>query len=162
MNVIYGYVSAIVVNTFMQVLSSFVVRFGTLLVLIAALLASGVTPAFAQPAGGSGIGISPALIEERATPGQTMRYVVTISNLSDSEQKYYTYVRDIVGVKGDNSPVYADDGAEKTGFELSGWIALDAAEVIVPAGGEVPLPFTMKVPDNATLGSPFCALFVSM
>jgi hypothetical protein len=110
----------------------------------------------------AGIGISPAIIEEGATPGEVKQYTVSVANLSESEQKYYVFVRDIVGVKNDNSPVYAEEGIEASGFELSSWVKLGVEEMVVPAGAEAPLSFTLNVPDTASPGSHFGAVFISL
>lgn len=120
----------------------------------------GVQTAFAQ--NGTGIGIAPAIIENNAEPGTTQKHEVVISNLSGNEQKYYVYVRDIVGVKADNSPIYADDGMEPTGYELSDWVTLSVGELIVPAQGQVPVTFNIDVPTDASPGSHFGAVFVSV
>ncbi|MBY0310047.1 DUF916 domain-containing protein [Patescibacteria group bacterium] len=131
-------------------------------VLACVLLGLSASTVRAQANLGAGIGISPAIIEEGATPGEVKRYTVSVANLSDTEQKYYLYVRDIVGVKNDNSPVYAEEGVEPTGFELSSWVQLDAEELVVAPGTEAPLSFTLTVPDTASPGSHFGAVFVSV
>lgn len=144
----------------MQISLPVMTRFvGVAVCLLLALLANSVS---AQGTDAAGIGISPAIIEEGATPGEVKKYTVSVSNLSEAEQKYYVYMRDIVGVKNDNSPVYAQDDTETTGFELSSWVKLDVEEIIVPAGADVPLSFTLTVPDTASPGSHFGALFISL
>lgn len=112
--------------------------------------------------GGAGIGITPAIIENAAEPGTQQRHEVTISNLSGMDQKYYVYVRNIVGVKEDNSPVYADDDREVTPYELSSWVAIDVGEVDVPAQGQARVGFTISVPSDASPGSHFGSIFVSV
>lgn len=119
-----------------------------------------VTTVYAQDS--AGIGLSPATIEEGAEPGQEKRYTVNISNLSGSDQLYYLSLRDIDNVRDGGVPEYADINAERSGYELTEWVTLDVSEVTVPAGGEVPVSFSMKVPDNATPGSHFGAIFVSV
>lgn len=144
----------------MQISLPFIMRVvGVLACLLLTLAANTVS---AQANLGAGIGISPAIIEEGATPGEVKRYTISVANLSGAEQKYYIYVRNIVGVKNDNSPVYAQEGIESTGFELSSWITLDTEEIVVPAGAEMPLSFTMTVPEIASPGSHFGAVFVSV
>lgn len=110
---------------------------------------------------GAGIGLAPAIIEEGATPGEVKRYTVNVSNLSSIEQTYYVFIQDIVGVKNDNSPIYADEGQEPTGFELSRWVTLDVEQVTIAPGVSVPVSFTLSVPPDAAPGSHFGALFVS-
>lgn len=115
---------------------------------------------FAQS--GAGIGITPAIIEKSADPGTQQRHEVTVNNLSGIDQKYYVYVRDIVGVKNDNSPVYADEGAESTGYEMSSWVILDVTEIDVPAQGQARVGFFINVPESASPGSHFGAIFISV
>lgn len=145
----------------MKVFVSFSIRSLVVVLFISSLLfVPASTEAQGQPV--AGIGISPATIEEGANPGETKRYTVTVANLSDSEQTYYVYVRDIVGVNGSGVPEYASESAEVTGFELSKWITLDSDQITVPAATEVPLGFTMQVPENAAPGSHFGAVFLSV
>ncbi len=110
----------------------------------------------------AGIGISPALIEKPAAPAQVLNEVVNVRNLSASEQTYYLYTRDIVGVEGNGTPIFAEEGQEKTGYEMSEWIALGVTEVKLAPDQEVPVPFTITVPEFATPGSHFAGVFVSM
>jgi hypothetical protein len=111
---------------------------------------------------GSGIGITPAVIEEPGNPGEVKERSITVTNLSDTEQKYYIYTRDIVGVKDDNSPVYAPENIETTKYELSSWISLGVSEIVVPPRGNVAVPFVLTVPTDAPPGSHFGAVFISV
>jgi hypothetical protein len=129
---------------------------GTVFCFLFALTASS---ALAQV--GAGIGLAPAIIEEGADPGEVQRYTVNVTNLSELEQTYYVYMRDIVGVSGDNSPIYGDENAEPSGFELSKWVTLDVDQITVPPQQSVPVSFTVSVPKEAAPGSHFGALFVS-
>ena len=126
---------------------------------VCALLLLSATVVHAQS--GAGIGLAPAVIEEGAAPGEVQRYTVDVSNLSNSEQTYYVFMRDIVGVNNDNSPVYATAGQESTRYELSRWVSLAVDQITVPAGQSVPVSFTLTVPPEAAPGSHFGALFVS-
>lgn len=121
-----------------------------------------ITPTFANAQQASGIGLKPSLIEEGADPGQTLDRSISITNLSDSQQTYYLFSRDIVTVRDGGVPVYADEGAEKTGFELSEWVTLGIEEVTMQPGEEYRVPVTISVPDDATPGSHFGGIFVSM
>ena len=110
----------------------------------------------------AGIGISPAIIEKPALPAQVMNEVVSVRNLSSVTQTYYLFTRDIVGVEGNSTPIFAEEGQEKTGYEMSEWIALGATEINLKAGEEVPIPITITVPEFVTPGSHFAGIFVSM
>lgn len=120
------------------------------------------SPAFVHAQESSGIGIKPATIEEGAEPGEHQEYTVGITNLSSTEQTYYVFTRDIVGVEAGGVPIYADEGAEKTGYELSEWVTLDVSEMTVAPGEERPLLVSIDVPEFATPGSHFGGVFVSL
>jgi hypothetical protein len=114
---------------------------------------------FAQ---GAGIGIKPATIEDGAEPGESKEYSMGVTNLSNAEQTYYVFTRDIIGVESGGVPLYADEGAEKTGYELSEWVTLDVQEITVGAGEEYTINIAIDVPDFATPGSHFGGVFISM
>lgn len=111
---------------------------------------------------GSGIGIKPATIEDAAQPGEVKEYTVGVSNLSDTTQTYYVFTRDITGVQPGGVPLYADEGAEKTGYELTQWVTLGVDEVTVEPGEEYPLNVKIEVPEFATPGSHFGGVFISL
>ncbi|MCA9366207.1 hypothetical protein KC722_01365 [Candidatus Kaiserbacteria bacterium] len=110
----------------------------------------------------AGAGISPSLIEESADPGATLDHVITVSNLSDVTNTYYIYMRDISGVRSSASPIFADPDAEKTGFELSEWVTLGVSELTIAPGGEADIPVHIEVPSDATPGSHFGGVFVTL
>jgi len=117
---------------------------------------------FAQSNNSAGIGITPATIEEPADPGQQLTEQVQVTNLSGSRQVYYLYVRDISGVSGGGTPVFADENLERTGFELSSWVSLGVTELDLQPGESQLFDILIDVPDNATPGSHFGGIFVSM
>lgn len=110
---------------------------------------------------GAGITLVPATIEERADPGSTISQTFKVTNESSEEKQYYIYKRDIKGVEGGGVPIFAEEGAERTGFELTEWIQLPAEQLIVPAYETRDLPVTINVPGNATPGSHFGGIFIS-
>ena len=119
------------------------------------------TSVFAQ-SNVAGIGLTPATIEGGAIPGETQVHTVNITNLSGAKQIYYLYNRDISGVQEGGVPIFADENEEKTGYELSTWVTLDASEIELEPGQEKPVQITIKVPENATPGSHFGGMFISM
>lgn len=118
--------------------------------------------AFAQNAPEAGIGISPATIENGANPGETQKHLVSVTNLSGVSQTYYFYLRDIVAVEDGGVPVFAVEGEEKTGYELSTWLTLSATEMTLAPGEQRDVEVTIAVPSNATPGSHFGGFVVSM
>jgi len=128
---------------------------------VALALYFGCSPAvFAQE--GSGIGIKPATIEDAAEPGERKEYTVGVTNLSNTTQTYFVFTRDITGVQSGGVPIYAEEGAEKTGYELTEWVTLEVDEITLDAGEEYSLPVVIDVPEFATPGSHFGGVFISM
>ena len=111
---------------------------------------------------GSGIGIKPATIEDTAEPGTVQEYDIAVSNLSNVEQTYYIYLRDIVGVEDGGVPVFAEEDEEKTGFELTEWVTLDVTEIDIEPGQEKQVHVVIDIPEEATPGSHFGGVFISM
>jgi hypothetical protein len=124
------------------------------------LLVSSISCVHAQSE--AGIGIRPATIENGAAPGETQTHIVGVTNLSGTPQTYYLYLRDIVAVEEGGVPVFAEEDEEKTGYELSQWLTLDTQELALNPGEEKEITVTIAVPENATPGSHFGAVVVSM
>jgi hypothetical protein len=111
---------------------------------------------------GAGITLRPATIEERIDPGTEKQFTVMVKNESGSEQLYYLGKRDIVGVRDGSVPVFRDRSVAPTGYDMSQWINLFQDTVLVPAGGEMPIQFAIKVPQDAPPCSHFAGIFVSV
>lgn len=117
---------------------------------------------FALAQGTAGVGISPAIINERVEPGQVKEYTLQLRNLSGADQTYFISKRDIIGVKDGNVPIFSKSKTERTGYEVSDWITLDREEIFIPAAGEGYISFVLTVPDVATPGSHFGGVIVSV
>ena len=114
---------------------------------------------------GDGVSISPAILEpdKPIDPGTSQQFSVTIKNLNSFEQKYYISSEDIVDVVDGGTPIFADEKkTEKTGMELSGWIKLPVREMTIGAGVSEQLNFTIEVPQEASPGSHFGSIFISV
>ena len=114
--------------------------------------------AYAQ---GAGLKIIPASIEERADPGDVISETLTITNVSEAEDEYYIFKRNIKGVEAGGVPLFAETEQEVTGYEITEWIELQDEPLTIPAGATVEFPLEIKVPDNASPGSHFGGVFVS-
>lgn len=134
-------------------LSLFVVFVGFLLI----ALVPGET--FAQDVG---VSIKPAMVEETLDPGVEKEYTVNIENLNNSEQTFYLFTRNISGVRDGGTPVFAEEFSERTGYELSDWVALAQTELTLPARGSQSVSYSVTVPENASPGSHFGGIFVSV
>ena len=139
---------------------AFTFRRAFFIVLLSALFLLPAFSVFAQ--NGTGVGLRPATIEETADPGEIQQHAIGVTNLSGVRQTYYLFTRDIVGVEGQGVPIFADENQEKTGFELTQWLTLGATEVTLEPGEEQEVNVTIAIPENATPGSHFGGVFVSL
>ncbi len=112
--------------------------------------------------GTAGVGIRPAIISERLDPGETRQFTVQLNNLSGTDQTYYLSRRDIMGVRDGGVPIFASEGSERTGYEISDWITLDRSEIFIPAGGTDAINFVLNIPESASPGSHFGSIIVSV
>jgi len=133
------------------------VLFSALSLLLASLYF--IIPAHAQQ---SGINISPAIIEETLDAGQVETYTIRLENLNSTEQTYFLFTQNISGVREGGVPIFANRNQEITGFELADWIVLPTNQITVPANSESSFNITLNVPDNASPGSHFGGVFVSV
>ncbi len=139
--------------------SVFVLVFSFLLLICFAFVPN----AFAQTnPNTTGIGLRPATIEEVGNPGESKTYQVEVTNLSSANQTYYLFTKDIVSVSDGGTPIFADEDQEITGFELTQWVTLDKQEINLNPGQSGLVEITIDLPENATPGSHFGAMFVSL
>lgn len=136
----------------------------TVVRLVSALFVFSLLFSFAHQvsAQGAGVSITPATIEETLEPGVSKTYSLNVENLSSNDQKYYVFTRNISGVKDGGVPVFADSNLERTGYELSDWIELPISEIDIPEKEKSGFEFTISVPENASPGSHFGGVFISV
>lgn len=134
----------------------------TTLFVVSIFIVGFTTHTYAQSA--SGITLIPATIEpkEKLDPGATYLQNLKVTNESSQDKVFYLYKKDIQGVAAGGVPVFADSNAEKTGFEISEWISFTADQVAVPAHQSVDVPVSVHIPDNASPGSHFGGIFISL
>lgn len=120
--------------------------------------------ASAQGRNAAGVGIRPANIEPSTAldPGETLTRTLTLNNYSGEDQTFYLFVRDITGTRAGGVPVFAPDDQERTGYELSSWVTLEQTSIDVPAEGSGQVDIAITVPENASPGSHFGGVFVSV
>ena len=112
----------------------------------------------------SGITLIPATIEpkEKLDPGATHLQNLKVTNESSQDKVFYLYKKDIQGVAAGGVPIFAEVNTEITGFEISEWISFDVDQIAVPAHQSVDVPVSVHVPDNASPGSHFGGIFISL
>jgi len=115
---------------------------------------------FAQSS--SGVELKPASIEQSANPGETIDTTFKLKNVSVTEQTYFLVVKDINGVRDNGVPLFAEENAEKTGFELSSWVGVSEEAFVLAPNQETVIPVKIQVPADATPGSHFGGIFVTV
>lgn len=85
-----------------------------------------------------------------ADRGATVRDKVTVKNLDARTATFQLYGTDGYNTPRDGGFAVRDKGERMTG--VGAWTRLDRAEVTVPGGGEVTVPFTLTVPEGAEPG----------
>lgn len=84
-----------------------------------------------------------------ATPGQQVRDTVGITNRSDRKLTFRLYATDAFNT-GDGA--FALLTADRQPVDVGTWISLEKSTLTVKPGKRVDVPFTLKVPANATPG----------
>ena len=108
-----------------------------------------------------GVSITPAQIEETLEPGTERDFSFTLQNLNSTEQTFYFFTRNISGVRDGGTPVFAETN-EVTGYELADWISLATDTAVLAGNATQEVRFTMRVPADASPGSHFGGVFVSV
>lgn len=105
-----------------------------------------------QPATAKGATGKPALVYDNVKPGSTLRSYVGVTNYSTIPATFAVYPAD-----ADNTVTGGFDvlnqGQKSVG--VGAWTKLDRSSVTIPAGLEDNIPFTIRVPANASPGDHF-------
>ncbi|QKW38056.1 DUF916 domain-containing protein [Actinomadura sp. NAK00032] len=83
------------------------------------------------------------------SPGQTVRDKVSISNLSDRARTFRVYATDAFTTADGSFGLLT---ADRTPTGVGTWVTIERGSYTVKAGRTVQVPFTLKVPHDATPG----------
>ncbi len=144
----------------MNIAHVFSVGVKILLVVSFCFFSFGVNNLFAQEK--AGVGIKPAVIEDKLAPKDVRTYTMQLTNLSGVDQIFYLSKRDIIDVEPGGVPVFAKSNSKLSGYELSDWIKLDRESISIQAGKEETITFSLEVPEGASPGGHFGAVIVSV
>ncbi len=104
--------------------------------------------------------IQPTLFEEKIDPGKSFSSAVRVTNMGSSAEVYAVLVQDIEAIDDEGHPIFAKEH-EPTGFELGSWVTVSRSELAVSPGQTADVPFTVAIPENASPGGHFGAIFLS-
>jgi len=125
-------------------------------ILVLALL---ILPGFVSAQAPEGVEISPAIIEDRVSPGETRDFSLSVRNISTVERTFYFLALDIKGVDERGVPIFAEIG-EPTPYELSTWLTVPTESITIPAGESQSFGFRITVPREASPGAHFGGVFL--
>ncbi|MDP2873841.1 MAG: hypothetical protein Q8N84_00910 [bacterium] len=101
---------------------------------------------------GTGLSLSPPTFEISANPGDTLKNVIRVQNISEKDVKVAVEKRNFTAI-GEEGSVSLTEG--ETSFSLASWITPGWTEFDLPAKGTTNFPFEIKVPLNAEPGGHF-------
>lgn len=129
--------------------------FPVLLLLLVSVFSA--TSAFAQSS--EGVEIKPAVLEDRADPGQTYNFTIRATNISNAEKVFFLSAQDIKGLDDSGLPIFSQE-SEVTPFELSAWVRLPEESITLGPNETKSIPFTIIVPKDASPGAHFGGVFL--
>ncbi|MEU8804371.1 DUF916 domain-containing protein [Spirillospora sp. NPDC048819] len=102
------------------------------------------------PVNGSGAAAARPSFAIEAPPGETVKDTVQVTNLTDGPLTFRLYGADAYNTPRDAG--FALRTAAEPRRDVGGWITLKHGTLKVPANTAVKVPFTLKIPENATPG----------
>ena len=134
---------------------------GALAALLLTVLAVAAGGGAAQAVDDGAIGIRPAhesaFLHLRAAPGQTISNEAVVSNHTTSPVTLLDYP---VDAHGSATGTFAMDAQNDARTGVGAWVRLQGERLVVPAGRDVPLPFTLHVPAATPPGDYAGALII--
>lgn len=118
-----------------------------------------ILPIFKANAQLTSIRISPAIIERNLNPGEVFSTSLSITNQESVTQQYYLTKRNIRASSFGDELLYTE---EETEFELSSWMKIPREPLVLKSGETKEISFNIVVPQNASPGSHFGAIFASL
>jgi hypothetical protein len=106
--------------------------------------------------------VIPTTIETTADPGAVFSQTLRVRNISSERKEYFIYKRNIIGVEEGGTPVFGDADAPPTGYELADWIELATESITLEPDEEREIPLLIRVPADASPGSHFGAVMLSV
>lgn len=121
---------------------------------------AGVTGAHAQAQTvAEGLRISPAVIEDRVNPGDVYKFTLKVTNIADAPKTFYLAAQNISGLDDAGSPIFAKEG-ESTKYEMSTWVELPDSSITLGPNETKHIPFSVRVPADASPGAHFGGVFL--
>lgn len=108
--------------------------------------------------------VTPPLVQLTIGPGETWRSALKIVNTNASDITYYSQLMDMEASDesghGKFTPVIRSASSTESGTTLASWIEVPSEPVVVKAGASGQLPFTVRIPEDASPGGHYAAILV--
>lgn len=143
----------------MQYCSPFLSAKSTVIILAAGLVLS-MFPVRAAAQNGLSVKVQPSTIELRVDPGDRETGELSITNENGGRQVYFIGTRNISSMDDSGSPIFSDVPADDP-QTAAAWVKTNSDKVELEVGQTVSIPYTVTVPQDASPGSYFAAIFVT-
>ncbi len=118
-------------------------------------------PVYAQAQDSITLSISPTLYDMSAEPGQEWRSNLKVINVNKFDLTVYAEVVNFAPQgEGGDGRFFPVDPTESDGSSLAEWFTITHEAIVIPREKTVEVPFSVKVPDNASPGGHFAAILV--
>ena len=107
-----------------------------------------------------GVRVQPTLLEERVEAGQVFSSVLYITNTGSKAETFFLSVKNISRILPDGTPEFVQEVQEASGLEISSWVTLERQSATIAPGKTENIPFSIKVPANASPGGHFGGIVV--
>ncbi|MBI2050180.1 MAG: hypothetical protein HYT31_00040 [Parcubacteria group bacterium] len=112
------------------------------------------------PAVAANITVSPPKFEFSVDKGGRVNGAITITNGDAEPLVLIPSIADFTAQGEAGKPAFVE-GDDASAFSLSSWIALPVEAITVPPSGQLEIPFSVAVPENAEAGGHFGTIFFS-
>lgn len=123
------------------------------------------TPLAGYAADSLTVSVTPPLFQLTIGPGESWSSTLKIVNTNDFAVTYFATVVDFEaegeGGRGSFTPIVDEFGEDSLDPHLlASWISVTDEAIVVPEGQSADVPFTVRVPENATPGGHYAAILV--
>lgn len=106
------------------------------------------------------LSISPSLYEMSAEPGQEWRSTLKVVNVNKFDLTVYADVVNFAPRGEGGEGMFMPVGEEGEGVTLAEWFSITTEPIIIPREQSVEIPFSVRVPFDASPGGHFAAILI--
>lgn len=103
--------------------------------------------------------ISPPLMEIDAKPGEVINETIKVIGETEDAGLFYPSIANFIAQGEEGNPAFLED--EETKYSLASWIEIDSTAFALEKHERRVVPFTIRVPKNASPGGHYGVIFFS-